>query len=214
MSGSSDQQDPVAIGGDGVLPRLAPFRGRSGPPVYDGRMTVHARVPLDASSRAAVLLAVMALGAACVPAATSTIPIESPAPSPASTPASSGGASAAASAEAPAVGQTDTSWGRIWDDLPDTFPLFPGGLPAGETSEAASAALTYDGIEPRSAVSWMQSALEEAMYTTEGLNGPLEDGSFVLDSAGPGGCRVQVIAAPLGSLTSLIVRYGADCTAP
>lgn len=180
---------------------------RTGHPVYDGRVTVPAGVPLASSTRAAVLAVVVGLATACVPASTSTAPSESAGSSP---PDSSG----TASAEAPAVGQTDTSWGRIWDDVPEAFPLFPGGLPAGGTSESVSAALTFEGVEPRDIATWMQAQLEGMTFTTEALNGPLEDGSFVLDAVGSGGCRVQVRAAPLGSLTSLIVRYGAECPAP
>lgn len=155
-------------------------------------------------------MALLGLATACVPASTSSLPSESAGSSPAGTPDSSGGASA----DAPAVGQTDTSWGRIWDEVPQAFPLFPGGLPAGGTSESVSAALTLEGVEPRDVATWMQAQLEGSTFTTEGLNGPLEDGSFVLDAVGSGGCRVQVRAAPLGSLTSLIVRYGAECPAP
>jgi hypothetical protein len=114
----------------------------------------------------------------------------------------------------PAAGQTDTSWGRIWDEIPADFPLFPGGAPAGATAEPVSAALAIQGAEPRDVIAWMQTELERAVFPTEGLNGPLEDGSFVLDSNGPDDCRIQVQAAPLGALTSLIVRYGAACPAP
>jgi hypothetical protein len=74
--------------------------------------------------------------------------------------------------------------------------------------------LAIQGAEPRDVIVWMQTELERATFPTEGLNGPLEDGSFVLDSTGPGDCRVQVRAAPLGNLTSLTVRYGAGCPAP
>ena len=183
---------------------------RSGHPVYDGRVTTPARLSLTTSTRVAILVVVVGLATACGQPSTSTIPSDSAGSSPANAPDPSG----SASAEAPAVGQTDTSWGRIWDEVPQTFPLFPGGLPAGGTSESVSAALTLEGVEPRDVATWMQTQLEGSMFTTEGLNGPLEDGSFVLDAVGSGGCRVQVRAAPLGSLTSLIVRYGAECPAP
>jgi hypothetical protein len=60
----------------------------------------------------------------------------------------------------------------------------------------------------------MQQALERASFSTEGLNGPLEDGSFVLDSTGADGCRIQIAVAPLGSVTTITVRYGAACPSP
>jgi hypothetical protein len=62
---------------------------------------------------------------------------------------------------------------------------------------------------------WTRSKLELASYSTEALSGPLEDGSFVLDSTGPApGCRVQVSIAPLGGLTIVTVLYGASCPQP
>ena len=38
-----------------------------------------------------------------------------------------------------------------------------------------------------------------------------KDGSFVLDSVGDGGCRIQVAIKPMGGLTFVTVRYGAAC---
>lgn len=55
--------------------------------------------------------------------------------------------------------------------------------------------------------------METATYSTEGLSGPLEDGSYVLDSVGDGGCRIQTTIAPQGGLTLVTVLYGADCPA-
>jgi hypothetical protein len=134
--------------------------------------------------------------------------------SPTSATASAATQGSSADPGTPAPGQTDTGWGRIWDEVPESFPLYPGGLPAGGTSESVSAALVIDGVEAQDVASWMQMQLERTTLRTEGYNGPLEDGSFVLDTVGGGGCRIQVKAAPLGSLTSLIVRYGAACPAP
>jgi hypothetical protein len=61
----------------------------------------------------------------------------------------------------------------------------------------------------------MQSQLQQSTYSTEARSGPLEDGSYVLDSTGSSpGCRVQVSVAPLGGLTTVTVRYGAGCPEP
>jgi len=60
----------------------------------------------------------------------------------------------------------------------------------------------------------LQAALEAATYSTEALSGPLEDGSFVLDSVGQGDCRIQVTVTPQGGLTLVAVLYGAACPAP
>ena len=113
------------------------------------------------------------------------------------------------------TGQTDSDWGRVWDALPEAFPVYPGATPADDTAaEVASATFALEGADPTTVARWMQTELERARYATEALNGPLEDGSFVLDMAGAGDCRIQVSVAPLGSLTTVAVRYGAACSEP
>jgi hypothetical protein len=113
------------------------------------------------------------------------------------------------------TGQTDTDWGRIWDALPEAFPVYPGAAPADDAAaDVVSATLALEGADPRVVVGWMQMELERAMYATEALNGPFEDGSFVLDLTGEGTCRIQVSVAPLGGLTTVAVRYGAGCPEP
>jgi hypothetical protein len=166
----------------------------------------------DPSSRPVVLvaiLAVIAMFAGCGPT-----PRTSGAPS--SAPPGSAGASTDASAPAPsaAVGtQTDTAWGRIWDNVPPGFPRYPGSSVADDTSpEPVSATYAVaGGGDPAQIASWMQAALETAAFSTEALSGPLEDGSFVLDSVGDGGCRIRVEIKPMGGLTFVTVRYGAAC---
>ena len=147
-----------------------------------------------------------------------------PSPSGGSTAATSPAASAAptASAEAPsapasspAAGtQTDTTWGRIWDDVPPGFPTFPGSTIADDTSpEPVSATYSVANDDTAVIATWMQAALENASFRTEALSGPLEDGSFVLESVGQGDCRVQIMVVPMGGLTFVTVRYGAACPA-
>jgi hypothetical protein len=75
--------------------------------------------------------------------------------------------------------------------------------------------LAVQGVDAKTVADWMRSKLELASYSTEALSGPLEDGSYVLDSTGPApGCRVQVSIAPLGGLTTVTVLYGAGCPKP
>ena len=113
------------------------------------------------------------------------------------------------------AGQTDSGWGRIWDRLPAAFPIYPGAAPAGEAQTGpVSAVLAVEGEDARTIAAWMQAELERAGYRTEALNGPLEDGGFVLDSVGEVGCRIEVAVAPLGGLKMLTVRYGAACPSP
>jgi len=113
------------------------------------------------------------------------------------------------------AGQTDSDWGRIWDRLSAAFPIYPGAAPADEAqTDPVSATLAVEGQHARTIAAWMQAELEHDGYRTESLNGPLEDGSFVLDSVGDASCRVEVAVAPLGGLTTLTVRYGAACPNP
>jgi hypothetical protein len=157
-------------------------------------------------SRLGVGLALTVFVAACSPGAPST-------PSAASTLAPSTEASNATTAAQ--AEQSDTDWGRIWDALPDAFPVYPGATPADDAaSEVASATFALEGVDAPAVAGWMRTELEGAMYATDSLNGPLEDGSFILESTGASDCRIQVSVAPLGGLTTVRVRYGADCPAP
>jgi hypothetical protein len=168
----------------------------------------------DPCSRPTVFVAILAATiffAGCGPTPTS---IRTPSTS--QTEAPSAGASTIASPAAPSAGggtQTDTEWGRIWDNVPAGFPRYPGSSVADDTSpEPVSATYAVaGGGDPEQIASWMQAALETATFSTEALSGPLEDGSFVLDSVGDGGCRIQVAIAPMGGLTFVTVRYGASC---
>jgi len=122
--------------------------------------------------------------------------------------------SVAASSSAPEAGQTDTEWGRIWDAVPAEFPRFPGATPADDaTGDPASARFAVVGGDPLAIAEWMQDALETATFSTEAMNGPAEDGGYVIDSVGDGGCRIETRIAPLGDRTFVTVLYGAGCPA-
>ena len=126
-----------------------------------------------------------------------------------------GGPASPGTSGAPQAGQTDTDWGRIWDELPEAFPVYPGATPADEAATGpVSATFALDGADPRTVATWMQTELERAAYRTEALNGPFEDGSFVLELVGSTECRIEVVAAPLGGLVTVTVRYGAACPTP
>ena len=166
-------------------------------------------------------LAVTLLLAACGPASSTATNTPSIAPTVAPSTSTTGEAPSAAASQdaspsAPSAAggtQSDTEWGRIWDDVPSGFPRYPGSSVADDTSpEPVSATYAIaGGGDPAQIASWMQAALETATFSTEALSGPLEDGSFVLDSVGEGGCRIQVAIAPMGGLTFVTVRYGAAC---
>jgi hypothetical protein len=67
------------------------------------------------------------------------------------------------------------------------------------------------GGDAQEIASWMQGALESATFSTVGLNGPFEDGSFVLDSVGDGDCRIQTTISRAGDTIFISVLYGASC---
>lgn len=115
----------------------------------------------------------------------------------------------------PAAGQSDTSWGRIWDTIPASFPVLPGATPADDAGgEPASARFAVEGGDPLVIATWLQDALEVATFSTLGFNGPGEDGGYLIDSTGDGDCRIQTTVTPFGATTFVAVLYGAGCPSP
>ena len=83
--------------------------------------------------------------------------------------------------------QTETGWGRIWDDVPMGFPRFPTSTVADDISpDPVSGTYAVDNDDTAQIAGWMQNALETSALRTESLSGPLEDGGFVLESVGRG----------------------------
>ena len=168
---------------------------------YDDDVTPHHRTV----SLALVVLAAT-LFAACSAAASSGTPIATRGPTavPTVRPSIAGPESA---------GTTETDWGTIWDTLPRAFPTPPGSTPAEETATGpASANLVVEGSDAKGVATAVQLALGATGYKTNGLQGPLEDGSVVLDMTGsPKGCALQVTAKPTGGLTTVTILYGAAC---
>lgn len=204
VSGSSGRKTP-SLGGDGVLPCLEQRRhkGRFGLRRYDGSV-IHLRL------RSVLSLCLVSAVAAGLAACGSTPPSTTPRVS--ASPAASAGPSVQAST-GPAAGQTDTAWGRIWDSLPAGFPAIPGSTPSEEAATGpASATLAVEGVDAKTIATTLKTQLEAAGFTTEGLNGPAEDGGYVLESTGtPAGCQVQATVSPLGGLTLVTILYGAAC---
>jgi hypothetical protein len=158
-------------------------------------------------------LTVACLLAACGSGASTPSPSGSTPSATSTTPARTTTASTASPSGGSIPDQTDTDWGRIWDTLPAGFPSVARSTPSDEAAtDPASASLVVDGNAAKSIATSMQTALEGAGFRTAGLSGPLEDGSYVLDSVGTeAACKVQVTASPLGSVTTVTVMYGAAC---
>lgn len=107
--------------------------------------------------------------------------------------------------------QTQTGWGLIWDGLPPSFPRYPGAEPTQTGSGPASAVLNVPA-DARTAATWYATALKAAGFSTVGANGPLENGSFVVDStAAAAGCRAQATLVPLGATTTATIYLAAAC---
>lgn len=186
---------------------------------YDGGMTdPHPRhSPANRLAPRSIVGLGLVAAVALVACSPTTPPSNTAGPSSASSATPSADASSPSGASTtPPAGQTDTDWGRIWDTVPAGFPIYPGATPAEEAAtDAVSATFALGGADPRTIATWMQAELERATYRTEALNGPREDGSFVLESIGSApDCRVEVAVAPLGGLVTVTVRYGAACPNP
>lgn len=163
------------------------------------------------SRRLTSALSILALAlTACGPGGPTTSAAIADTPAPTSIPsAGSVGPSNAAS-----LSQTETAWGTIWDGVPTGFPRYPGSTSADDaTAEPVSDVYAIPAGDPTQIAAVLQALMETATYSTEGLSGPLEDGAYVLDSVGDGGCRIQTTIAPQGGLTLVTVLYGADCPA-
>lgn len=171
-------------------------------------LPVHRPWPLAALVVAGLVLA------ACTSAGATPVPSAStPAASMAveASPASPSPSASTKPSPSPKVTQTDTGWGRIWDAVPASFPLPAGASPV-SADRPASGAWSLSSGDPATVTSDLKSALEAAGYSTAGVDGPLEDGSRIIDSVGkPGTCHVQTRVAPLGSTISITVLFGAAC---
>ena len=109
----------------------------------------------------------------------------------------------------------ESSWGPIWNAIPDDFLVFPGAQPV-EIEEPVSAALDHpaQAASPTDVAGAYVTALTAAGWRTV-VDGPIEDGSVVVDAVRDGTpCRAQVRAAPLGGIVRVTVLYGADCPRP
>jgi hypothetical protein len=195
------------------IPELDAERG--GSPVVNSIRRLFMAVTL----LAAILSACVGAGATASPAAVTTAGPASAAPIQTTPVISAAAASALVSPTAPPTtgaaatppSQTDTAWGRIWDSVPASFPRFPGAEPTVTGSGAASATLQLS-TDAANGAKWYQTALEAAGFATDGMNGPLEDGSIVIDSHGATtGCKVQTSIAPIGGRTIATIMFGASC---
>jgi hypothetical protein len=111
---------------------------------------------------------------------------------------------------ASAVGQTKTDWGRIWDEVPASFPTYPGAEPTEPAEGPASASLALPAGSA-DAADWYANALRVLGYRVD-ESSPLEDGSSTIDATGrPPDCHVRITVTPRGTVLFATILYGASC---
>jgi hypothetical protein len=104
---------------------------------------------------------------------------------------------------------TDTAWGRIWDDVPPSFPKLPGQART-EPEEPASAVFLVNG-DASALAAELRTSLAQAGWAVD-VGSPLEDGSVVLEATGaPTGCKLEVRFTPRSGTVTVLVLYGAAC---
>ncbi|HYK94431.1 MAG TPA: hypothetical protein VE011_00995 [Candidatus Dormibacteraeota bacterium] len=134
-------------------------------------------------------------------------------------PGSSGGANAtvigAAPTPPPTIApslptQTDTSWGRIWDDVPDSFPDPTGSEPATDTGQGPASAQLVVTAAASDVADGYVTALHSAGWTVT-RDGPLADGSIVVNATNAGDCKARITVHSIGDASTVVVLYGATC---
>jgi len=172
-----------------------------------------------------VLFAATGLLAACTGAASpSTAPTTSnPSPS-ASTPAQTlaavtptPGATLAAVTPTPGTATVVTvAWGKIWDQVPASFPLPSDAEPAqpADPVEGPSSGVFTTGLGVDEAAHGIEAGLTAAGWSP-GATTSGEDGSRNISAVGASpACRSLVTVRPLGSVHFVTVYYGAGCPRP
>jgi hypothetical protein len=109
--------------------------------------------------------------------------------------------------------QSDTAWGRIWDALPPSFPIPAGAIPTETSSGPVTAELALPrGSTAARAAAFFRGELQKVGFAAVNLDGPLEDGRFVVSVPGAAGaCQIEVQAVPMGAGVVARVLYGAGC---
>jgi hypothetical protein len=107
--------------------------------------------------------------------------------------------------------QTDTEWGRIWDALPPTFPVPQGATPSEPIGREATSGELAVGAAPTDVLTFFHGALAAAGFGTVSEQGPLEDGTWVVDATGAAGCKARVTVTPLSGVTHVSILFAAAC---
>ena len=122
-----------------------------------------------------------------------------------------GGASTAPATPEPSLTTTETPWGTIVDSVPGDFPVYPDAKVTDAAGGPVSGAWTVQATA-KTVVTWYEQALAAAGYSSNDLSGPLEDGSYTVDTQSDlPECRLQTTARQQGDVTLITVLFGAGC---
>lgn len=201
VSGSTGQ-GPSSCWGATTVPSFPPRYGRSR---YDAAVTaLRRRVAFPFFALLVVALA--GCGSTVAPSTRAAASARESAPEPSLT-AVPGGKST------PAVTPpttTETEFGRIWDDVPASFPRLSTST-VGDRPTPASAQFVEIVGTPASATASIRRALTAQGWSVD-VGSPLEDGTVVLEATGqPDGCKAEIRFTPLGGSVIMTVLYGAAC---
>ncbi len=109
-------------------------------------------------------------------------------------------------------GQSESEFGLIWDDIPDSFPVPADAAIADPLHGPVSGAWTVP-VATASAptlAGFYRDALDEIGWGT-GIDGPLEDGSYTVWSSDGYGCETFTTILPRGDESLVTVLFGAGC---
>jgi hypothetical protein len=109
-------------------------------------------------------------------------------------------------------GQAQTSWGTIWNDVPDWFPVPIDAATADPDHGPVSGAWSVPvaDVPALALAGFYRDALTEDGWAVN-VDGPLEDGSYTIASTSAGGCQALTTILPRGGESIVTVLYGAAC---
>ena len=108
------------------------------------------------------------------------------------------------------------AWGKIWDQVPSSFPLPSDAEPAqpADPVESPSSGVFTTSLGVDKAAQGIEAGLTAAGWSLGAMTSG-EDGSRDISAVGVSpGCRSRVIVRPLGSVHFVTVYYGAGCPRP
>jgi len=177
-------------------PATAPTTSNPSPSTSTPAQTLAAVTPTPSATLAAVTPTPSATLAAVTPTPSATLAAVTPTPS--------------------AATVVTVAWGKIWDQVPSSFPLPSDAEPAqpADPVEGPSSGVFTTSLGVDKAAQGIEAGLTTAGWSLGAMTSG-EDGSRDISAVGVSpGCRSRVIVRPLGSVHFVTVYYGAGCPRP